>query len=50
LQELLERRGIATDFRRPNVLRAAPVPFYNSFADVWDFVDGLRDALKTDRA
>ena len=43
--ESLSQRGIVDDFREPDVIRAAPVPFYNSFEDAWVFVDALRDAL-----
>lgn len=46
LNEQLARRGVATDYRQPNVLRAAPVPLYNSFSDVFDFVQTLRDVWK----
>ncbi|HYF14712.1 MAG TPA: kynureninase [Phycisphaerales bacterium] len=38
----LLRRGIVTDFREPHVIRAAPVPLYNSFHDVYRFVSALR--------
>ncbi len=37
----LERAGVVTDFREPNVVRAAPVPLYNSFEDVWRLVAAL---------
>ena len=37
----LEKSGVRTDWREPNVIRAAPVPLYNSFEDVWQFVDQL---------
>ena len=37
----LERAGIVCDFREPNVLRAAPVPLYNTYRDVWDFAVAL---------
>lgn len=43
--ERLEQSGIRTDWREPNVIRAAPVPFYNSFEDVWRFVDRLAGML-----
>jgi kynureninase len=39
-QELLAdlgRHGIVCDFRPPNVIRAAPVPLYNTFLDVYAF-------------
>ena len=37
----LRRRSILPDWREPDVIRAAPVPFYNSFDDVWRCVDAL---------
>ena len=37
----LRARGIVPDWREPAVIRAAPVPFYNSFDDVWRFVEAL---------
>ncbi len=37
----LRRRGIVPDWREPGLIRAAPVPFYNSYDDVWRFVDAL---------
>jgi len=43
--EGLLRRGVVPDWREPGVIRAAPVPFYNSYDDVWLFVDALRDEL-----
>ncbi|MCC6952185.1 MAG: kynureninase [Phycisphaerales bacterium] len=42
----LQARGIVCDFREPNVVRAAPVPLYSSFHDVWRFVVALDDALE----
>ena len=40
--EELATEGIVCDFREPDVLRVAPVPLYNTFVDVWRFVDALR--------
>jgi kynureninase len=37
----LRGRGIVCDHRRPNVIRAAPVPLYNSFHDVWRLAEAL---------
>lgn len=37
----LEEAGIVCDFRKPDVLRVAPVPFYNTFHDVWRFISGV---------
>ena len=39
--EGLLKRGIVPDWREPGVIRAAPVPFYNSYDDAWLFVDAL---------
>lgn len=44
--EGLLSRGIVPDWREPGVVRAAPVPFYNSFEDAWRFVDALDDAFR----
>ncbi len=41
MQKTLLARGIVCDFREPDVIRAAPVPLYNSFRDVWKFVTEL---------
>jgi kynureninase len=41
LVKALEEAGIVCDFRAPNVIRAAPVPLYNTYQDVWTFVDVL---------
>lgn len=41
----LRKRGIVPDWREPGVIRAAPVPFYNSFDDAWTFVDALQAEL-----
>jgi kynureninase len=38
----LEAAGCTTDWREPNVIRCAPVPLYNSFMDVYDFVQTLK--------
>lgn len=43
LFEHLQRHGIVTDWREPDVIRAAPVPLYNRFADCLRFVDSVRD-------
>jgi kynureninase len=37
----LEAAGVICDFREPNVLRAAPVPLYNTYRDVWAFADSI---------
>ncbi|HET9694925.1 MAG TPA: kynureninase [Steroidobacteraceae bacterium] len=41
----LRRRLILPDWREPDVIRAAPVPFYSRYDDVWRFVDALHAEL-----
>jgi kynureninase len=41
----LRQRSILPDWREPDVIRAAPVPFYNRFDDVWRCVDALHAEL-----
>ncbi|HTF18628.1 MAG TPA: kynureninase [Chryseolinea sp.] len=42
ISDALLREGIITDWREPSVIRAAPVPFYNTFEDVYVFATVLR--------
>ena len=37
----LMKKGIFTDWREPDVIRAAPVPLYNTFEDVYTFANAL---------
>ncbi|MBP7415598.1 MAG: kynureninase [Pyrinomonadaceae bacterium] len=46
LHEQIVSQGVFADWREPNVIRVAPVPLYNSFADVCRFAEILRSALK----
>jgi kynureninase len=45
LHERLQHEGVICDWREPDVIRAAPVPLYNSYTDVWNFVASLAAAL-----
>jgi kynureninase len=42
LVQRLAQTGMVVDFRAPDIVRAAPVPLYNSFTDVWRFARALR--------
>jgi kynureninase len=39
-------RGVVADWREPDVIRVAPVPLYNSFSDVLEFSEILKDCLR----
>ncbi len=41
----LMKKGIFTDWREPDVIRAAPVPMYNSFEDVYKFANTLSQVI-----
>ncbi len=43
--EKLEASGVTCDWREPDVIRAAPVPLYNRYEEVYRFVETLRNAL-----
>ncbi|GBG24624.1 Kynureninase [Hondaea fermentalgiana] len=41
----LEKKGVICDMREPDVMRIAPAPIYNSYMDVWRFVQLLKETL-----
>ncbi len=43
LYDYLTENDVVCDWREPNVIRVAPVPLYNSFEDVWRFVEVLKN-------
>jgi kynureninase len=45
VKERLDLSGIETDWREPNVIRAAPVPLYNQFQEIEFFVNRLVEIL-----
>lgn len=38
--------GVILDERKPDVIRVAPAPLYNSYSDVWEFVQVFRKACQ----
>lgn len=42
----LTKAGIITDWREPDLIRLAPVALYNTFEEVWQFANTLREILK----
>jgi len=45
LHEKIVAQGVSADWREPDVIRVAPVPLYNSFQDVYKFVEILKKSL-----
>jgi kynureninase len=45
----LSEHGAVCDWREPDVIRVAPVPFYNRFEDVFRFVELLAQAVRESR-
>jgi kynureninase len=42
----LNRQGYLGDWREPDVIRVAPAPLYNTYLDVWTFVEQLANELR----
>ena len=45
LFQSLHQKGIITDWREPDVIRVSPTPMYNSFEEVFRFVEILKESL-----
>ena len=45
LHQKLTEAGVISDWREPDVIRVAPAPLYNSFEDVFEFVERLKKTL-----
>ncbi|MAP54267.1 kynureninase [Altibacter sp.] len=46
LHTRLTEAGVISDWREPDVIRVAPAPLYNSFEDVFQFTQRLKDVLQ----
>jgi kynureninase len=44
--EHLDAEGVIVDERKPDVIRVAPAPLYNTFLDVWNFCDIFEKACQ----
>ncbi len=44
LLAVLARIGVICDYREPDIIRVAPASLYNSFPDVWRFVNALAES------
>ncbi len=45
IYEYIALNGVIADWRKPNVIRVAPVPLYNSFVDVYNFARLLEEGI-----
>jgi kynureninase len=43
LFQFLKEKGVVADWREPDVIRVAPVPMYNTFEDVYRFVEIVKE-------
>jgi len=45
LFKAISKKGVIIDWREPDVIRVSPVPLYNSYTDVYRFVEILKECL-----
>ena len=48
INKALIEKGIVPDFRKPNVIRLAPVPLYISYEEVYDMVMTLKNIMENE--
>ena len=46
VQKAIEEQGVVVDERKPDVLRVAPAPLYNSFLDIHRFITVFHEACR----
>jgi kynureninase len=44
--DFLTENGVIADWREPGVIRVAPVPLYNTYTDVWNFINLLEEGIR----
>ena len=42
----LRENGVVVDERKPDVIRVAPAPLYNTYLEVWEFVRFFKEACR----
>ncbi len=50
VMKFLEDAGVIVDERRPDVVRVAPAPLFNTFNEVWDFANIFTSACSEAQA
>jgi kynureninase len=45
ISEALRKRGVIPDFRPPNIIRIAPTPLYNTYQEIWNVVQHLKEII-----
>jgi len=45
INEALKARGVVPDFRKPDIIRIAPIALYNTYYEIWSVVQHLKDII-----
>jgi kynureninase len=45
INEALKAKGVIPDFRPPNVIRIAPIPLYNTYHEIWQIIQYLKEII-----
>lgn len=45
INEALIAKGVVTDFRQPNIIRVAPIALYNTYYEIWQVVQYLKEII-----
>jgi len=46
ITEALLSRGVIPDFRPPNIIRIAPIPLYNTYNEIWQLTQHLKEIVE----